>query len=226
MKLSNRERILVTILAIVLVITICIKYVFVPSFENITSRNIEIEELGFKKKEMDVIISSNVDIDKKIENEYITMERSDYFYIDIVDTFVDNLMQDFTEAHSVKIINIFFGEPGEDGISSDTSQLNEFLNNIIKQRIKIDSSEILLSNQDTAQEVTATQPESKQVVFNETILPIYSCTISLNGKADDVINMINDINESNKSIIVTGFSGSIADGQFSGSISLDIYYII
>ena len=219
-KLTDREKKMLLILCVVLALTLSLKYVIVPSLESIRSAKTQLKDLELLKKEIDTTVDAFNDIDNKLKSEYDYMNSNDYFYENIDDVFVDNLMQDFAQAYNLKITSLSFGLQNDDFTPDSFNDITNALLNIISQKTKLENAFMLTDNNIAA---------PSTVDYNTTTditTPTFYCNIHIQGNVDDVMNMINHINESNKSIVLTGVNGEISEGFLTGNVSVEIYYII
>ncbi|MGD9567355.1 MAG: hypothetical protein AB7V48_03365 [Sedimentibacter sp.] len=219
MKLTDREKKMLLILLVVSVFTLSLKYVIVPSVEAITTSKLQLSELEMLEKEINITVEAFSNIDEKIKTEY-ELNKSDYFYKNIDDTYVDNMMQDFIESYNLKLISLSFGMPNEGSTPENLNDISSLILNLINQKLKLENSDASLANQNLENQAEKTSSSENNLT------PIFYCTINIQGNLDDVMNMVNTINKSNKSINVTSVNGSISGGTFTGNLTVEIYYIV
>ncbi len=220
MKLTDREKILLCMLAVVLVFTICLKIVIVPSLANISDMKIQLTDLDSEKNEIEITVGEFSDLDTLINDETVNLENDKYFYEDIDDVFADNLMQDYAEKYKIEITNFTFGSLNAEELTPETDNIKELLENIISQRWKLfDEEAVTDGNIQTSETSDASQAGGQ----NE-ISPMILCNITFTGDMEDVINMIDEINSSDKSIVVTLLEGTVTLNKFTGNMTVYIYY--
>jgi len=220
-KLTDREKKMLLILCVVLVFTLSLKYIIVPSLESINTAKTQLRDLELLKKEMNTTVNTFSDIDNKLKSEYDYMNNNDYFYKNIDDVFVDNLMQDFAQTYDLKLTSLSFGlQNDDDSMSGTFNDITNALLNIINQKTKLENAAVLTNNN-----IDAPSPVNFDTKTDITT-PTFYCNVDIQGNVDDVMNMVDHINESNKGIVVTSVNGKISGGFFTGNISVEVYYII
>ncbi len=220
MKLTDREKILLCMLAVVLVFIICFKMIIVPSLTNISDMKIQIGDLNGEKNEIAIVAGAFSDVDILIDGEIVKSEKEQYFFENIDDVFADNLIQDYAEKYKIEITNLTFGSQDAEDLIPETGDITELLGNIISQRLKIFSDEAVPDGNIQTEEMS----EDAQAVEQSEISTMIICNISFTGDTQDVINMTDEINSSDKSIIASSLEGTVEQNKFTGNMTVYLYY--
>ncbi len=220
MKLTDREKILLCMLAVVLAFTFCLKMIIVPSLANIADMKIQLTDLNSEKNEIKITAEVFSNLDSLINKEMVNLENDEFFYENIDDVFADNLIQDYAEKYKVEITNFTFGSQNAEELALETDNITELLGSIITQRLKLFGGKAV-SDDNTQTDETS---DASQTGGQNEILPILVCNITLTGNTEDVINMIDEVNGSHKSIIVTSLEGTVTLNEFTGKMTVYLYY--
>jgi hypothetical protein len=226
MRLSDREKKLLYILALVLVISICGKFLAIPALDRINGSKRAIEQSGEERYEVISTSEKAKDIEDSLNMEINRAVKQTYFYYDIDEVYADKLLQEYAKNFDIEITKLSFLEADEENISGYSNGIIDMIMKIIMQRTKIYEEGKSVSSEDLEYFASNSSQiqESPEEESTESISPVISCHIDVIGQLDNIVKMVDRINSSGKSIHVSYIDGDVILEEFTGRITVDVYY--
>lgn len=222
MKLSNREKILLISLCVLILIIGYYQFALSPQLKRVEKLRLEAENYKSRidKVKRDISPESKIHKDYKIMNSKIILASKDLFpeliqekYI----TILDKMLKD-TEVNAASIT--FTNEELatiDDYISEDTDNnylLNQFVDEYHGEHNKKNPKE---DNQKKSEDIT----EKNKVQVEK-----MSAAISFKGNYDNIIKLIKGIEDFDKKILIKSISlNQDEEGLMIGNIGLDFYAV-
>ncbi|GEM_PF-3110167 len=224
MRLSSREKILLCILAVVLIFLVSAKFFVIPAIERIFSSTTVIKELDDEERQISMTADELNSIDDLLHEEKEIAEDEEYFFYDIDDVFADELLQEYSAGSGVEITKLSFsGE--EEGEIDYSAGILQMLSEIILKRTEIYGEGNIASGGTEAVGVGGLVGNSGNTEEGTGIdWPVINCRIEVNGQLGSIIEMVDRINNSGKSMRVSYMEGETSLNVFFGVIGIDIYY--
>lgn len=225
MRLSSREKILLCILAVVLIFSVSARFFVIPAIERIFSSTTVIKELGDEERQISMTADELNSIDDLLYEEKEIAEEEEYFFYDIDEVFADELLQEYSAGSGVEITKLSFSGEEQEEILDYSAGILQMLSDIILKRTEIYSDGNAAAVNTEAVEVGGLA-ESSGSSEGETDIewPVINCRIEVSGQLGNIIEMVDRINNSGKSMRVSYMEGETSLNVFSGVIGIDIYY--
>lgn len=208
MKLSKREKIMVTLLLFVLLWAVAFRFLLVPMYTGLENKDYEILELEDRKQEMDLYLKRFGGLEDTLKEEQDKAEKHAYFLRDIDDIYVDRDIQTMAEKHQVELKGMDISLPE------------------------------LLGAEDKNTDGEGTQDTENQENIGKGADPaiyIIRCTVTVMGDKNNIMTMADEIYQRNQSVVVTGLdvkmeysndgNGNPAATGLRGTMSLEYYYL-
>lgn len=225
MKLNNREKILIYILGLVIVISICGKFLITPAIKRIDASKMAIEQSENEKYKVVTTTEELKDIGELLKNEVDRAISQSYFYYNIDEVFADKLIQTYTKNYDIEITKLSFSGGVSESTSAYSNGIIDMITNIIMSRAKIYEEANTVPSGDLEYFIgNSAQIAEGTEEGTEDISPVISCYIEVNGYLDNIVKMVDQINNSSKSIHVSYIKGDVVLDKFDGSIIIDLYY--
>lgn len=226
MKLSNRERFMLIMLGVVVVMFLYYNYLIKPQFEKINALNIKTAEYSGKVN----AVTQQASPDNKVYRDYKILnakvqQQSERLFPSIVQEKIVEALNGMITASGLNVSNITFSIPGleevEDPLLSQRQEIN-VLEELTKQYQKgsaILGNSILLPESKTAEAEKEAKEKEESVKLEEMI-----ATLKFTGSYLDVIAFLQNIELYDKKIIVKSVSISRPQqGPLTGTIALSYY---
>lgn len=223
MKLSRREKVLLGILAVLLLVFVGWRMLVGPAIEEHNTLVSSVENLTFQKSQMDATIAGAATIHNDLAEAWKTMDTESYFYRDLNAAEVDRLLSEFAAKNSVTIVEMEIA-PAEAAVSVKYSPSVSVLDSTLReQRMKFDL-QAAQSYYSEIEGIFAAEDE------NPITVPLYRCTLTVSGRTANVAAMADAINSAGRSIYVTAIgagygSDNIEGGVFKDTFSVNVYFL-
>lgn len=209
MTLSKREKILLYILALVIVITGGWIGVITPLQNQVLQQTNILEDLRAKQQEIEMMLPALEGVEERLADEEARRQSESYFYRNLQDVFIDRTISDIAQRNGASIKEIRIDNPV-------MGVLTPF------QAYSYQMEEAGASSSDDSQsaETEATGPTT----------PLYQCTVSIFGTEAACIGAIAELNDLGKSAYVSEFSliqapRTSAEGPFTCEIRVNFYFL-
>lgn len=219
-KISKREKILLIILGVLLVLTVLYEFIFTPLIHKINDLQSQADnyETSVNNEVRDKVLVNSLQENVKILNSKIISNCKDFFpYIKQYEIIV--IINDMVEKSRIQCSNISFSEPSMETLNKKNVANNEdtnYLQDLIDQYKNI-NKETTAKAKDTATENTSgeTSPKVEKISVN----------LSISGDFGSINKFIDEIKGYSRRIIIKDISLSNGDGVLNGSMNLEIYAI-
>lgn len=228
MKLSNKEKMMLAILGVLLVGTSYYQFIYTNQKEKIDNLKIARDEIETRYNEVMETINTLEERKEKVSNKVSGINlKSKEFYPTIIqeklildlDTFLkqSTLNGDigFSEV-TVEAVQVLANNNTENNKSSFEGIVNQY---------KGTSSQV---DDNSSQDITNTQNEEQatSTESSEATVELLKASINFKGSYDAVKSFISKIETSNRQILITDISSTVGyNGELTGTINLEFYAI-
>lgn len=210
MKLTNREKVLLIVLAVVIFLSSIYNFLITPAFLKIKNLNKQLEiteeKVNLLKKELNLYNKLTEEYNS-IRNNIMLTNKS--YYTDIIQEKIIILIKDFIDKSNITVSDINF----EDLELADIKESN------------IDDSEKSVLDmiiEKYTKETVIEKEEKKEEKINTDKM---SLTLDFSGTYNQLLAFINLVENNDKRIIIKNIEISKNEYVLIGSITLDIYTI-
>ena len=201
MKLSAREKMLLIILGVLLIVYAGFQFVLTPGIIRLQTARSEVNALTAQKQQMDLMLTQMADAEALLTQEQQRSDAQTYFYASLNGVAMDRLLQTLAAQSNVTIASIYLPFAAQPQAVVPFGQ----------------APITVAAENGTAEENPAAGP----------IVPMYQCTATVTGTPNDVMALITAINGLGKSVQVSsmGTPGqeNIKEGVLTEVISVDFY---
>lgn len=206
MKLSKREKVMVTLLLLVLLWAVIIRFVLVPMYTALENKHYEILELEERKQEMDLYLERFGGLEDVLTEEREKAENHTYFLKDINDIYVDRDIHAVAAKNQLGLLGVVINPP-----------------ELVGDDEKKDGDKA----QD--QETEAAKEDDSVKVY------VIRCTATVVGDKGNIMSMAEDFYQRDQSVVVTGMHAEMEysnDGNgnaialgLRGTMDVEYYYL-
>lgn len=235
MKLSKREKILIIVFAVVLVLGGYYKFIYTSQVDRIKELTAKQEEYNNKIAELkkDALLNTKIKKDIKIANAKI-YENSKDFFPSIIEEKIIVILDDMINKTNIQCDAINISEIGSDNISKkdsdkkDNEKNNEnYLQGLVDAYNNIDEGKVEEEKENSADNEGNEEKSEKDSEKENNSPGAENLSVSLNfkGSYDDVMKFIDEIKDFYKRIIIKNISFSAEEEYISGTMTLDFYAV-
>lgn len=225
MKLSKREKYMLILLALVILITGYYQFIYTPQMNKIKELKAKIEEYENVNLITKIQASPQNKVYKefKILNSKIDMITS-YFFPDIIQEKIIINLNEMINNSQIKVKSMNFTEPSYGLI--ETRETEENKESLLEQYVKIynEISRTINKTEKINKEKSEQNLEKKESLDDK----IKRMTVSLkfDGSYEKIMSFLNEVESSNRKIIIKNLNIVQADDEFmTGNIILDYFAI-
>lgn len=227
MKLSNREKILLGSLGVLILIVAYYQFILMPQLNKIEELRTEVEEYSNKVNEVRIEISPKNKIHKEFKeiNSKIALSTEDLFPKLIQEKFI-TIIDTISKESEVDTESIGFTEEEIDIIDYEVDEAGS-QNYYLKGLVQIYNGQ---SKKEVMTEGKSQENDNKEDVSkNETSksqLEKMRATINFSGKYEDIIDFVKKIEDYDKNISIKSMNiNKCEESSIAGNIVLDFYAV-
>lgn len=218
MKLTKREKILLSILGLLIFWWLVVSIGILPALNQVSEAKAEIQVMDQQKNQMKAVLERYQNIDQMIDKEKEKKSGEDFFYRNIDDVFIDRTLQALAVKHQVTITDNEIADPQTTAVDPLFSELR-----ILNYPIRDAAAALMGNNQVEETE----KPDSTST--EEQVLPLYSNTVMIAGPIENVMNFIEEIRSFGKSVSVSEIGSNTAENlsgdNFYDQVVINFYFI-
>ena len=221
MKLSKREKILLVVLAVLILIFVGWRFLIGPALEKKAALESTVENLSFQKEQMNAVLASEGEIRQALADAYKAMDTEEYFYRNLSVSEVDRMISQYAADAGVTLNALVISTAQTSELMRYQPQPSVLFSTLREQRLKFDEA---------AQKNFAADTEGISGSDDTTAIsiPVFVCQAEVNGKTANVVAMVDAINKTGRSIYVTATGSgldNIEAGVYRDTVTINVYFL-
>ena len=216
MKLSYRDKIILTVAVVILTLILGISFIIVPSIKNYNANKDVLAQKTAECEEIDAKIEGAKNIDSKIKEAYKNgVEKADFFFPEMDTYQVDQFLLPYCAKNHVEISSLSLSLP-------EAAAIDYYVYDIMKPDYP------LLHSSDLNDELNYNGKSGEEGVSEE----VAKVTVTLEGSAkslEEIYTLIDELDALEKSVSIVsleGNSGSEKDlDKVEFNLALDFYSV-
>lgn len=222
-KLSYRDRIIVLVVLVILIIVVGVMLLIKPKFEDISAAEGELSTVQAQWDELDGKIKQVDSIKERVQKKYNESVEIGSLFVDIKRAYtLERFIQEYIDKNGIYInTNASFSDPSIVELTPYTLE-SETLDYPIGQSANLSSDE--------TSESENTSGESEETEVENQSLPCGTITIDYNATRAGLMQFMQDIKDSGKSIEIKSISinnntyNTFPEAVLSGDMTINVYY--
>lgn len=207
MVLSKREKILLYVLALLVILLASWTYIINPVLNANRQAKLEYEAAQAEREQMEMLMPSLIGADSRLSDEKIRALSDNYFYKNLIDTQIDRMLQQAAYDSGVTLTSV----------TINPAQIGP-----VASSLAYSGSQVMDSALESAQ--SGGENGESQYLSSMT-QTLYSCSITMNGDLANLINAINSFSTNGKSVTVDTFAITAGDSTYTADVNMTFYFV-
>ena len=207
MVLSKREKILLYILALLVILLASWTYIINPVLNANRQAKLEYEAAQAEREQMEMLMPSLIGADSRLSDEKIRALSDSYFYKNLWDTQIDRMLQQTAY---------------DSGVTLTSVTINPAQMGPVASSLAYSGSEVMDSALESAQSGGEGGESQHLSSMTQTL---YSCSITMNGDLANLINALNSFSTSGRSVTVDTFAITAGDIAYTAQVNMTFYFV-
>ncbi len=218
--LTKREKLLLTVLGLILLFGGGIYYLLIPAYNGYTESKTTLNDLKFQEQTMDVQLASLKGIDQLLLAEQARATANTYFYRLIDASYIDEILQDTARSYATTPTAVTITDAAYADLTKYTTPKNALTT----------TKPVATSDASAANTDTGTAGDSAADTASGYSLPNYIATMTLTGGGENIVAVAQAINNFGRSCYVSGLTMTVnpidpTNQTFTGTITINYYFL-
>ena len=224
LNLTKREIVLVGVLLLVLFWFAVGRLVILPAIANNAALQVELADMELQKQDMDTIVAASGNVEQQLADEKAKVTAESYFYRALDDVAVDRTCQALARNHGLSVVSSTITAATETAVNPYYGAPRVLIYPIKDSQVIFDEEAAAKLAEDVSLQPPSTEDGAELPV---TTLPMISNTISVTGPINGVIDLLQEVARTDKSMYVSDVSlaYNFTESYFAGTITINFFFL-